>query len=627
MHGIIGGSADASALCLDDRAIGDRLAPDGASPHADSPSLHSAFFGSVRRGRDTYGSLGCWEPSDGAGAMMTQRLFAMGGVLGLALAVGCGGQKPDGAAAPRADSEPPAAHLGSETPVGESPPMEESPPSEEAPYTAEPLSETAPPAEVNAYTLSPRRSFAPSAAPAMIPNDGGYPLAAAPEEAPPAAAPLAPETSAFPESTAPETIPHTAAPEAAAPDSSYDVVEVFYGTDRNRLDTAPPGFGDYVQHYRSALGVMFATLLSAGGLLLRSQRRASAAISLSGVCVAGALALMAATRDVSSSHVAVDDRVQYGDGRGSLEMGLCRVSIPKDHRTGEIESPSILRFEFREDPEKHVTILEARAYEPDAFFGRLQETMARARRRELLVFVHGYNVAFDSAVRRTAQIAYDLKFPGAAVCYSWPSHGGLLLYAADENNVEWTAPHLKQFLTQIRRESGAEAINLVGHSMGTRAVTNVVREFARESEEQGTIFHQVVLAAPDIDAEVFRRDLAPALARTAERVTLYASSNDQALLASRKLHAYPRAGESGPNLVVTPGIDTIDVSAIDTSFLGHSYYGDNDSIISDLFRLVHEALPPERRERLQPAYYAGLPYWVFLPATAQASLPGAGPAR
>jgi esterase/lipase superfamily enzyme len=132
----------------------------------------------------------------------------------------------------------------------------------------------------------------------------------------------------------------------------------------------------------------------------------------------------------------------------------------------------------------------------------------------------------------------------------------------------------------------------------------------------------VVLAAPDIDAEVFRRDLAPAITQIARRVTLYASSNDQALLASRTLHAYPRAGESGANLVVAPGIDTIDVSAVDTSLLGHSYYGDNNSIIADLYHLVHDALPPGQRERLQAANLSGLPYWVFVPATAQASLPG-----
>jgi esterase/lipase superfamily enzyme len=163
--------------------------------------------------------------------------------------------------------------------------------------------------------------------------------------------------------------------------------------------------------------------------------------------------------------------------------------------------------------------------------------------------------------------------------------------------------------------------------MGTRALTNALREFAREMEHEEKPFHQVVLAAPDIDAEVFRRDLVPALNKTAQRVTLYASSNDHALAASRKLHAYPRAGESGANLVVAPGLDTIDVSAVDTSLLGHSYYGDNNTIIADLYRLIHESLPPERRERLQPAVYAGLPYWVFLPAAAQAALGNNTPSR
>ncbi|MBW3597308.1 MAG: alpha/beta hydrolase [Planctomycetes bacterium] len=452
-------------------------------------------------------------------------------------------------------------------------------------------------------------------------------MAVAPAEAPPDA-PRAPETSAFAPDFAGEepATPEDAAAPPETPAGNYDVVEVYYGTDRARLETAPPGAADYVQHFRAPVGVLTATLLLAGVLVLRSHRRAAAAVSLAGFVVAAAFALPALTSTVASRHTAEQDRVQYGDGRGTLETGVCRVSIPKDHRAGEIESPSVFRLEFREDPEKHVAILEAMVYEPDAFFGRMRETMAGAARRELLVFVHGYNVPFDGAVRRTAQIAHDLKFPGAAVCYSWPSHGGLLLYAADENNVEWTAPHLKEFLAQLREESGADAINLVAHSMGTRALTDVLRDFARETQEQGAIFHQVVLAAPDIDAEIFRRDLAPALARTAERVTLYASSNDQALMASRKLHAYPRAGESGPNLVVAPGIDTIDVSAIDTSLLGHSYYGDNDSIIADLFRLVHESLPPERRERLKAAQYGGLPYWIFLPAAAHASLP-AGPPR
>src|SRR5262249_2696270 len=34
-----------------------------------------------------------------------------------------------------------------------------------------------------------------------------------------------------------------------------------------------------------------------------------------------------------------------------------------------------------------------------------------------------FNVTFEDAVRRRAQIAYDLQFPGTPIRYSWPSQG------------------------------------------------------------------------------------------------------------------------------------------------------------------------------------------------------------
>jgi hypothetical protein len=48
----------------------------------------------------------------------------------------------------------------------------------------------------------------------------------------------------------------------------------------------------------------------------------------------------------------------------------------------------------------------------------------------------------------------------------------------------------------------------------------------------------------------------------------------------RSFHGgHPRAGESGENIVVLPNIDTIDVSAVDTSLMGHTYYGDNTTVL------------------------------------------------
>lgn len=246
----------------------------------------------------------------------------------------------------------------------------------------------------------------------------------------------------------------------------------------------------------------------------------------------------------------------------------------------------------------------------DAFYERLNGAVRNAKRPEVFVFVHGYNVEFDDAALRTAQLSYDLKYEGTPICYSWPSQGGLLKYTVDETNVVWTVPHLKSFLLDIVNHSGAEAVNLVAHSMGSRALTAALRELELELGSEAQLFSKVVLAAPDVDAEVFRQ-LAPSVARTAQHVTLYASSNDNALIASKKVHGYPRAGESGEHMVILPEVETIDVSTIDTSLLGHSYYGSSDSIITDLYHIVIQSLPARERRWLEPRSHDGLTYWVF----------------
>src|SRR5207244_2622133 len=51
----------------------------------------------------------------------------------------------------------------------------------------------------------------------------------------------------------------------------------------------------------------------------------------------------------------------YGADRGSLVYGKCDVSIPRDHRMGALEAPSVWRFEFRQDPDKHVVLLAVHA--------------------------------------------------------------------------------------------------------------------------------------------------------------------------------------------------------------------------------------------------------------------------
>jgi esterase/lipase superfamily enzyme len=156
-------------------------------------------------------------------------------------------------------------------------------------------------------------------------------------------------------------------------------------------------------------------------------------------------------------------------------------------------------------------------------------------------------------------------------------------------------------------------VHVIAHSMGNRALVRALHQFDTGQLPRGSArLSEVVFAAPDIDAETFV-DLARAFRGRAGRFTLYASAGDEALKASKAIHKYQRAGDGGAEILVVDGIDTVDATAVDTSLLGHSYYGDNRSILSDIHALVHTGAPAEKRFGLRRGGSGARRFWVFKP--------------
>jgi hypothetical protein len=167
------------------------------------------------------------------------------------------------------------------------------------------------------------------------------------------------------------------------------------------------------------------------------------------------------------------DFIKYESQRsnnGNLTYGKCEVSIPQIHKIGKLETPSILRLEFRPNPKKHIILSHTYSMGESDFFELLRSSIAKSAAKDAFVFVHGYNVSFEDAARRTGQIAYDLDFVGAPIFYSWPSNGKTADYLKDETNITWSTPHFERFLGLLAHESGAERIHIIAHSMGNRAV-------------------------------------------------------------------------------------------------------------------------------------------------------------
>lgn len=305
-----------------------------------------------------------------------------------------------------------------------------------------------------------------------------------------------------------------------------------------------------------------------------------------------------------------------GDRGHVISYGISEVSIPRDHKKGELESPFMLRTYF-ENPAKHIVLMRIDLHKHSEFMSELRTVVEGGKTNEALIFVHGFNNTFEDAARRTAQIAHDIQFTGVPMFYSWPSGGKTLDYVSDGNDADQAVSYLKLFLKDIAENTHFAHVTLLAHSMGNRTLTRAF--IALKSEvpaKKLQVFKEIILAAPDIDADVFRNEIAPALIASNSTITLYASSKDEALIASKKLNGAPRAGDSGAGLVVMKGMETIDATNVDTNLfwgLGHAYVADDRNVLSDLNYLIEKGFRASSRYGLEPiASSDGSQYWKFM---------------
>ena len=400
--------------------------------------------------------------------------------------------------------------------------------------------------------------------------------------------------------------------------ASQTTINVFYATDRkSKFGIAT---SDWVDVHFGALAALGFYLITFASVFISKRKVFFGVLAFASLSIFLVLGQSATVQWQKHKRLAANgDAIYISEIRpsstdGLLDYGTCEVTIPPDHKIGHVDSPSLFKLEFTENPEKHVVLHRViRSDSVDDFYAELNDSLSKSETRQGLIFVHGYNVSFDDAVKRTAQIAHDLEFEGAPICYSWTSHGALADYTKDMANADATVLALQSFLEETVRRTGNSTIHLVAHSMGNRALLQALDRIAVGSAGDGSeMFGQLVMAAPDVSAVDFKNRFAASAKELAKSITLYASSRDRALIASTEIHGHNRAGLAGDNLVVMDGVDTIDVSEIDTSLIGHSYYGDHPELIRDLRALVELAQPASNRNWLTRIPFPGSPdYFRF----------------
>ena len=282
----------------------------------------------------------------------------------------------------------------------------------------------------------------------------------------------------------------------------------------------------------------------------------------------------------------------YGENRGEFERGMALLSGT--------------------DRESKTRLEAVNPMPRDRFIEKLRDAIGQAEQPDALVFVHGYLRSFRQASGVLAEFVEQTGFPGVPVLWSWPSTSNPARYTVDETNIMWAQQDFARFLQDILTDSGARTVHLVGHSLGGRGLVTVTLLNLRQQGVDLSGVGQFVLLAPDVDEEIFRRDMAPALVKAGLQVTLYTSANDKALLTAYRVHGHRRAGDSSEGPLLFPGIETIDVTAANRSILGHSYFEESEVVARDLALLLNSGLTASEREGLTPLWRDGIQYWQLI---------------
>ncbi|PCI50107.1 MAG: alpha/beta hydrolase [Alphaproteobacteria bacterium] len=248
-----------------------------------------------------------------------------------------------------------------------------------------------------------------------------------------------------------------------------------------------------------------------------------------------------------------------------------------------------------------------------AFQAILKERLAAVSRKDVVLFVHGFNNEFRDAGLALADIWHFTGRIGVPIFYTWPAaSGGLFGYFKDRESGEFTVFHFKELLRMLSRTEGLRNIHIVAHSRGTDIVTTALRELVIEARAAGLSprkkykIENLFLAAPDMDFGVVgQRLIAEKFGPAFGQITVYMNGGDSALGFSQFLMSGLRFGRLNSDGLTTPereifsrvkNVNFVNVKDV-SSFFGHDYYRTHPGVLSDIAVTIRECVRPGTQSR------------------------------
>ena len=277
-----------------------------------------------------------------------------------------------------------------------------------------------------------------------------------------------------------------------------------------------------------------------------------------------------------------------------------------------------------------------------ALQNELRKRLDETRRKEVVVFVHGYNNSFQDAALAMGNMCNALGRDFVCVLLSWPAGGagGILFgYNVDRESGEFAVADVKKAIRAIGGTAGVRDLHLVAHSRGSDVLASAIQSLGLEAYATRTSLsdmlkvRNIVLFAPDIDIDVASSKIFTAASdpdlpygkkkqpngtfpQGGLHLTVYSSSSDKALgLASTLFGSEARLGQvsldsDAAKAAMSPQIaglsDFVQVKG-NTDFFGHGYFLSDPKVGADLVALIRDGLRPGDPGR--PLEEIKRPFW------------------
>jgi len=291
-----------------------------------------------------------------------------------------------------------------------------------------------------------------------------------------------------------------------------------------------------------------------------------------------------------------------------LKESLTEVSKKKTRVKMEsiemYDSPDVTPFSTLDD--------KRREFGKNKWLGKMAEEIRKSKRKELTIFVHGYNTHLVENTELLGELYHYAGRQGVVVNYEWPSAGKLLGYFQDKGNAEHSTRMFRSFISRIAMITGAKDVRIIAHSAGNPIVVNALKDLRLLNDKlTPSQLHdkfkisQVILAAPDMDSMRFMNAVFDRFFEMSKHVSVYAYPKDRALLISGKLFGTSRLGSAigkftdweKAALKKATNLQMIDVTvpqSIYGSLLGHGYFHRDPWVSSDI---LMSGLKPDATDR------------------------------